>query len=179
MKTLRNRCASYSGAVTLIPRDNQTAGRAVAGVAGRIGHVVVEAGMNHQSAAVGIKGGRRACFERDRIGQSFKTARAVLGDEHVRQIAGVRAVGIFQPVLSLLGVKVPARAGECRPFTFTDRMDVNRVQAGCQTLNFQAHEHTVWFFTKACSTDDFAVFIFQLRRGSRTGRDHGTTEEES
>src|SRR5262249_21183203 len=80
--------------------DDQPAGQAAAGVAGGIGAVVVGLLVDHQARAAGAQ--QRvglALLEGDHLGRHGDVRLAVLADLEVRQVAGVRALGVVLAVL--------------------------------------------------------------------------------
>src|SRR2546428_12067862 len=79
------RCIIFESSSLLVHHD-QTTNSAVTRVSGRIGDVVIDADMNHQSAAIAVEYRGGTGGKRNRVGLGFQTARAVFCPEHILEI---------------------------------------------------------------------------------------------
>ena len=83
--------------------------------------------MNDQGAPVYIENRCRAGLKRHRIGENLKAAGAILGNQHIGQISGVRAFGTLMSVFPLRWIEMAGGAGKRRAFAFAHRVNMNRM----------------------------------------------------
>src|SRR5262249_38315990 len=86
---------------------DDSAGDAIAGIAGRVGHVVVLARVHHhRRAAVLEHGVGLALLERDLLDDDLLRQVSALGDTNIVHVAGVMAFLVELAVLLLLGIEM-------------------------------------------------------------------------
>src|SRR5215831_9245649 len=100
--------------------------------------------MNHQRGATA--GEHRICaFTQGHFRVvDRQLCRTVSFDREVRHIAGMWlwTLGIVHAVMRILRIEVTARGGECRSFTLSRLVDMDRVFAWRQVLEIQRNLHT-------------------------------------
>lgn len=111
---------------------DDTAGDAVAGIAGGVAHQVVGFRMDHQRSSTVVKERVCAVGERGAFDGEAKLAIAVRTHREIGQITEMRTrfLRIVDAVMGAGGVKVATGGGEGRAFALADVVDVNTVLAG-------------------------------------------------
>src|SRR5687768_3015369 len=122
MWALRLRAPTWNAAGRSGGHDHAT-GDTGAAVPGGLGHEVVLSGVHDDRAAVGIERARRAGRQREARRGRVEPTLAVVVDDEVGQVAGVRAVRMAERVV------VSAGGGEVGTAR-ADAVDVDAVEAG-------------------------------------------------
>ena len=83
---------------------------------------------------------------------------------HFGHIAGVRAFGVLEAVMLLVGVKMAARRGKGRRLALGGRMDVHRMFSGRQVLEVQLDSHagTAFSIRQRGHADALAFGVLQI-----------------
>jgi hypothetical protein len=118
---------------------DHAAGDAVAGVAGRIGLVVVGLGVDHQRRAVGVEQRvRLARLERDLAVEDLDREIAVLRHMQVGHVAGV-ALARHHAVMGVARIEM-APGGFERRLAFADGVNMEGMLAGLEPLDLKLDE---------------------------------------
>ena len=145
-------------------RLDHAAGDAVAGVAGRIGLVVVRLGVDHQRRAVIVEQRvRLALFQRDRRVHDLDRKLAALRHVQVRHVAGMALAG-HHAVLVVARIEMRAGGFE-RRFALADGMNVEGVLARRQALDLQLDQDAGGGLHQVDVADGLAAGILELGVG--------------
>src|SRR5262249_647498 len=150
-----------------------TAGDAAAGFTGRIGFVVVLAGMNDHRRAVRIEYRIWLAFlEGDGGIQDFHRQFTACRNMQIRHVTGMLSIGGHHAVLLFCRIKMSAGSGE-RRLAFADGMDVKSVLARRQSFDGQIDQYARRSLRQSGRPDVLAIGILQrgacrLRRGRQS-----------
>lgn len=141
------------------------AGDAIAAVARRIGHLVIGACMDDQSAAITIEQGDGAGRQREPVRGRIQMALAITTDFQFRQIAPVRTRRVIKAVLFMQRVEVAARCGKRRAavsfFVYMDTMRAGREATGLYIDMYRATA----VLSEVCHPDHAAIYVPEHREG--------------
>ena len=135
--------------------------------------------MNDQCAPGCIEKRSRAGLKRHCIGENLAAACAILGDQPIGQVSGVRALGTLVAVLLLRWGEIAGRAGKRRAFAFAHRVNMNRMQARSKSFDINADGSSARALPKCRHADRLAILVFEFRdRLRRRPRRHRTSDHQ-
>jgi len=144
--------------------DN-AAGDAVAGVAGRIGLVVVGFGVDYDGGAAVAEQRMRAVAEGYVVVLELRAGVAFLIDGEVLHVAGVVAIGIVESVLPGFGVEVRAGGFEVRGIALGVLMKVDGVLAWRKIVQVKLQGDAASLLPERDGADVFALGVFEVDFG--------------
>src|SRR3990170_674920 len=125
------------------PGDD-TAGDPGTGVACGVCHLVVRAGVNDESAAIGVENGRRPGRYGDPVSGRLQMARACRIHGQGRQVSGVGPFWVAETVLLAGRIVVAPGRGEIRRVALAHRVDVYSMLPSGQPGHVHLHQdHTL------------------------------------
>ena len=106
---------------------NYAAGDPRSGVARRVGHVVVRAGVNHNRRAALVEERVRTVAHRHLFVDDLGCTRPIRPYLNIFHVSGVRPIRVFESVLLVVGIEVRARRLEVGAFALAHVVNVERV----------------------------------------------------
>src|SRR5919106_3408521 len=141
---------------------NHAAGDSISRITGRISNIVVSGGMDNDGAALGVKDRSLPGTERDTFYERFIASDAIFVDDHVRQITGVRTVGIFKTVLFVPRIEMTSGARKVGPFTLANRVDVHGMEPLRKPFDTDADQHSITALGEHSAGDVFPRAVLEV-----------------
>lgn len=151
--------------VNLLELLNDAASDTVAGIAGWVRYIIIRFRVDDERCAVSFDERiRLARLKGDNGRGDVDDDFAIRADLDVGQVAFVKSLGVVEPMLLLLRIKVGAGRLEVRGLAFAELVDMDGVRTWRQLLRLQVNDNLVAFLRQSSLSNGLAFGVYHRDR---------------